>query len=543
MTSRETDDQTSVRKSPRVKSARKPRTTASKQPSKTRKKSFVQAEFESVDPSAESAVAPSVYDEYLLERARTQWQFGDWEKLASLENEPLKDHPDRARLAALCGAGYLHLGQFAEARKFLRLAKEWGCPRRVLAQVCVSSVFNTLGRVAALSGDEARSHGYFLESIDAGQPGADQRLLGMARIGYQLSQMGMSQGSLQLLRETRPQMASKRLHFSVAERVQACFEGQDLHEAAEQHLQDESLTFSERAQFFLGIADELRSRKDTLLSLHFVRQAKQIAHLVDEPTLASILESLITGGRSEEAADLVFERSLSGKPPLSLDQKTADAIAKAHAATRERAGKTQEHGHDLLLDWLKAHLPGMSKTSPPRVLIEIGSTREDVPGQGSTAKVASFCKAAGLHFITVDMDPRNTQMAARLFSEMNVAFEAVTMKGEDYLRAYHGRMDFVFLDAYDFDHGKHSEWRQSRYERFLGARIDEQQCHRMHLDCAESALGKLSPDGAVCVDDTWLDAEGRWTAKGTLAMPFLLENGFSVADARNRAALLVRKPQ
>lgn len=113
------------------------------------------------------------------------------------------------------------------------------------------------------------------------------------------------------------------------------------------------------------------------------------------------------------------------------------------------------------------------------------------------------------------------------------------MKGEDYLRDLDGGVDLIFLDAYDFDHGMHSELRQSRYEKFLGSRIDEQACHQMHLDCAQSLVGKLWAHGVVCVDDTWLE-EGRWTAKGTLAMPHLLQHGFDLVEARNRAALLVR---
>jgi len=63
----------------------------------------------------------------------------------------------------------------------------------------------------------------------------------------------------------------------------------------------------------------------------------------------------------------------------------------------------------------------------------------------------------------------------------------------------------------------------------------------MHLECAQSVLTKLAPDGVVCMDDTWLD-KGAWTAKGTLAMPYFLQHGFHVIEARNRAALLVRTP-
>jgi hypothetical protein len=144
-------------------------------------------------------------------------------------------------------------------------------------------------------------------------------------------------------------------------------------------------------------------------------------------------------------------------------------------------------------------------------------------------------------FVTVDMDPHNARMAQRVFENLSVDFEAVAAKGEDYLRQRTAPVDFAFLDAYDFDHGKHSELRQSRYTKYLGSRIDEEACHRMHLNCAQSLVRLLSPHGVICIDDTWLDG-GRWTAKGTLAMPYLLEHGFELIDARNRAALLRRTP-
>jgi hypothetical protein len=174
-------------------------------------------------------------------------------------------------------------------------------------------------------------------------------------------------------------------------------------------------------------------------------------------------------------------------------------------------------------------------------VVEIGTTREDVPGQGSTRELAEFCLQQGLHFVTVDMDPHNTRMARDLFARLEADFDAVTMKGEDFLRERTGSIDLVFLDAYDFDHGKHSALRQSRYEKYLGGRIDEQACHRMHLDCAQSLATKLWVHGVVCMDDTWLDGD-QWTAKGTLAIPYLLENGFTLIEARNRAALLARTP-
>ena len=59
------------------------------------------------------------YDENLLERARIQWQFGDWESLSQLRRDTLQHHPDRAKLALLVGAGHLQLGRPNQARELI----------------------------------------------------------------------------------------------------------------------------------------------------------------------------------------------------------------------------------------------------------------------------------------------------------------------------------------------------------------------------------------------------------------------------------------
>ena len=60
------------------------------------------------------------YDENLLERSRTQWQFGDWASLVKLERDTLQHHPDRAKLALLAAAGHLQQGDNPAARQFTR---------------------------------------------------------------------------------------------------------------------------------------------------------------------------------------------------------------------------------------------------------------------------------------------------------------------------------------------------------------------------------------------------------------------------------------
>ena len=136
------------------------------------------------------------------------------------------------------------------------------------------------------------------------------------------------------------------------------------------------------------------------------------------------------------------------------------------------------------------------------------------------------------------MDPHNSRWAQFNLELMQLPGEAITEKGETFLQQFSGQVDYAFLDAYDFDHGKHSALRQQRYQKYLGSRIDEQQCHLMHLECAKALVEKLSPNGVICIDDTWQDEQGHWTAKGTLAVPFLLKNGFEIIEKRNRAVLM-----
>jgi hypothetical protein len=150
-----------------------------------------------------------------------------------------------------------------------------------------------------------------------------------------------------------------------------------------------------------------------------------------------------------------------------------------------------------------------------------------------------FCRDNSLDFVSVDMDSENTARADELFKKEGVNFRAIAAKGEEFLENTAEEFDFVFLDAYDFDHGGHSDLRQSRYEAVLGDRINDQACHEMHLRCVVALVKKLPAHGLICFDDTWLE-DGKWMAKGTTAMPYLLSHNFVLLDVRNRAALLSR---
>ena len=154
------------------------------------------------------------YDENLLERSRTQWQFGDWSSLAALSRDTLQHHPDRAKLALLAAAGHQGLGNAAEARQHTRLAIDWGCSKKLVTQILISGVHNTLGRAAAVSGQKNKSLRHFESAISLDSSGSDQRLLSQARITEQFTQLGLlTANDVAQTSSPAKSVASEFLHF------------------------------------------------------------------------------------------------------------------------------------------------------------------------------------------------------------------------------------------------------------------------------------------------------------------------------------------
>jgi hypothetical protein len=293
--------------------------------------------------------------------------------------------------------------------------------------------------------------------------------------------------------------------------------------------------------FLMLLADYFSAEGDDLRAISYLNVAKEMLDGLDRSKSKILVEKLVKFHQINDAAKIAIKDAIDREEPISLGKKQRQIIIH-HLESRLLAEeKNLEHGQDLLIAYLHKHANNIKKNSTRNqiVLIEIGTTRENISGQGSTRKFAELCQKQNFHFITIDMDPHNTHYAGELFKKMGVPFNAVTAKGEEYLKQYKGIFDFIFLDAYDFDHGNHSDLRQSRYKKYLGSVINDDACHQMHYECAMSVNSKLADDGLVCIDDTWLD-EGRWAAKGTLAMPYLLDNGFKLIDVRNRAVLLAR---
>jgi SAM-dependent methyltransferase len=130
------------------------------------------------------------YDENLLERSRSQWQFGDWESLAALGRDTLQHHPDRAKLALLAAAGLLQTGDTRSARQFVRLALDWGCGKKQVSQILIAGVHKSLSKAAALCGQNERASRHFENAIAAATPIASVQLISEASIYKQLAQLG-----------------------------------------------------------------------------------------------------------------------------------------------------------------------------------------------------------------------------------------------------------------------------------------------------------------------------------------------------------------
>lgn len=131
---------------------------------------------------------PVPYDETLLERVRTQWQFGDWQSLAQLNRDTLQHHPDRAKLALLAAAGLLQIGNNNEAKKFIRFAQDWGISKKLISQILIAGVHNSIGRAAAIC-DQRHALKHFETAIAIGTPGVELRLLAQSRRNEQINQL------------------------------------------------------------------------------------------------------------------------------------------------------------------------------------------------------------------------------------------------------------------------------------------------------------------------------------------------------------------
>lgn len=143
-------------------------------------------------------VSPVVIDGNLIEKARAQWQFGDWEALAGLDRKEIQNHPDAAKLALLAAAGHLQLGHVEDAQELIAIAQGAGCGKRLAAQVLVSGVYNSLARASTLAGNQARAMQHFDSAIAAVELEEQLQWVTKGRASKQLNQLGLTRNAPEL---------------------------------------------------------------------------------------------------------------------------------------------------------------------------------------------------------------------------------------------------------------------------------------------------------------------------------------------------------
>lgn len=117
----------------------------------------------------------------LLERCRTKWQHGDWPALAALAERQIENDADRGKVAILVASAHGQMGAPEKARHFAQLALDWGCARKIVLRLLLSSVHNSLGRMTIGLNRPGEARRHFNEAISLGDPRADTELLARTR--------------------------------------------------------------------------------------------------------------------------------------------------------------------------------------------------------------------------------------------------------------------------------------------------------------------------------------------------------------------------
>ena len=205
-------------------------------------------------------------------------------------------------------------------------------------------------------------------------------------------------------------------------------------------------------------------------------------------------------------------------------------------SVRVKRKSASVHGHNLLIRVLEKE----SSITEGCTLVEIGTTRENLPGQNSTQILANFSRKNKMKFITVDMDPLNSENAARFFEEISSDAIAVNAKGEDFVLNFNEKIFALYLDAFDIQEGQHSVFRISRYSEFLEQEITNEGSAKMHLDLCIALFENGNNPTYIAIDDTWLE-NGIWQGKGATTLPYLLEQNYLIVDKSSNAMCLKKK--
>jgi len=161
------------------------------------------------------------------------------------------------------------------------------------------------------------------------------------------------------------------------------------------------------------------------------------------------------------------------------------------------------------------------KTRHANIIVETGTAREGSAwcvGDGcSTLLFAEWVKRNGGVFFSVDIDQNALKKAESALGDTKNLVHLVWNDSVDFLTKFHGTIDCLYLDSFDFDFDNPTPSQEH------------------HLKEIQAAYPHLTNDSVVIIDDCDLPHGG----KGKLAIEFLLQKGWKIY-AQGYQVILVR---
>jgi hypothetical protein len=213
-----------------------------------------------------------------------------------------------------------------------------------------------------------------------------------------------------------------------------------------------------------------------------------------------------------------------------------------------RKSKKKIHGHELIQRHENRIMEYLQSVEEQTYIYEVGSQRE----AGSTLYLSQLAQTCKSLFFTLDLNEETTKQARKIVKSVNPKFDAINGFGEELLKEVDHPIHLLYLDAFDIE----GDWHPSELKDWYsnkGVNLDNENCWKMHKECIQNTLSNLPVNSFVAFDDVnpvdqdqnlildKVDPDHKeWSGKGHTAIPFMLENGFSLVDNQRSAALFQR---
>jgi len=110
--------------------------------------------------------------------------------LVQINRKTLQRHSDRAKLALLVDAGQLQTNTTTVARGFIRLTQDSGCSEKLVSQIIIAGVHNSLGRAFEVTDQQSPTFKNLESTTAVGAPGRDGQLFVQTQVNQQFAQIG-----------------------------------------------------------------------------------------------------------------------------------------------------------------------------------------------------------------------------------------------------------------------------------------------------------------------------------------------------------------